>query len=159
VQILDRGQPELDDAIAVPVAQEGVQLVARDREQIGTKARVVTKCLAPPQAAEERRLDQLVGLIGTLGLEEPVQTIEVALEQQLAGDAVARAPALDQGAVRGVVVGWASEKYLRWCCGIFSIDWMQRPRGAPDYPGIAISGRGIPPGPGGRATRELRRAR
>src|SRR6476646_5374329 len=97
----------------MPLAQEVVQLVARDREHIGPEARIVAKRLAAAQAAQERRLHQLVGLVGALGLEEAVQTVKVALEQLLAGGDLAAAPAVKQRAIAEVVIGHGRTLSLR----------------------------------------------
>jgi hypothetical protein len=83
-------------AVAVPRAQVVVQLVARDREQVGAKARLLAKLMLRAQAREHRALDEVVGVLMALGLEEPAQLVEVAREQLLACGTIIGAPSIQE---------------------------------------------------------------
>src|ERR1043166_6796039 len=108
-QLRDRRDVEVElGALALAAPQRSVELVARDGEQVGAKARLAAELVARTQAGEERHLGQLVGLGLALGLEEAEHALEVALEQRLPGGLVAGAPAIEQRNVIGLVHGATS---------------------------------------------------
>src|SRR5262245_38724278 len=94
------------------LAQTHVELVARDGEQVCAKCGGPTELIACLDAGEERLLGQVVGLSGELVLEEPIDLVEVARAQLLAGTAIAVAPSLQQGEVvhrvQGIPAGRAA---------------------------------------------------
>lgn len=79
--------------LALARSEQVVQLVARDREQVGPEARLGAELRLGLQTREERRLLEIVGVARALRLEEPEDRVEVALEQLASGGGVAPAPA------------------------------------------------------------------
>jgi hypothetical protein len=79
----------------------GEELVARDGEQVGAEARCAPEALAPLHAREEGTLREVGGVVRDLVRKEPVDRLEVSLEELVARRAVAPAPALEQIAVTG----------------------------------------------------------
>ena len=87
-------------AVDPQLAQVVVQLVARHREQVGAKARLLAELVLGGDAGEQGLLHQLLGIGSALGGEEPAQTVEVPVDQRLAGGLVAALPAVEKLKVR-----------------------------------------------------------
>jgi hypothetical protein len=79
----------------LPSAQVVVELVARDREQVGAKRRSRGVLIAGAHDRQEGRLGQ-IGRVVALGGEEAVERVEVPREQRLTRRLLAGAPPLDQ---------------------------------------------------------------
>src|SRR5262245_37895915 len=102
--LVERRHLEVDVLALRQLAQVLVQLVARDREQVGAEGRGVAELIAGADKLEERLLREIVGgdLVSAIGLvaEECVDVAEVAFEQLLSGTLVPGAPAFEQLEVR-----------------------------------------------------------
>ena len=80
--------------LAFPQAtEERVELVARDREHVGAKARVTAKRIARLDARGERPLHEVVRIAADLVLQKPIDVTEVAAEQILSRTLIAGTPA------------------------------------------------------------------
>src|SRR5690606_15651101 len=95
-ELRDRRLLEVDRGIALAFAEHAIELVPRDREQVRPEGRFFAKLVLGTQAGEERRLDELVRFGLALGLEEPRDAVEVALEQYLPRRLVTVTPPIDE---------------------------------------------------------------
>jgi hypothetical protein len=83
----------LDASSAPEPREKNEELVSRDREQVGAKRTVAPEAIAPLEAGEQCALHQVVGRRRSLVSEEPMERLEMALEQRIGGSGIALPPA------------------------------------------------------------------
>src|SRR5687767_15574994 len=96
-ELCNRGELEVELGVtALARAEDAVELVASDGEEVGAEGGLAAELIAGAQAGEERGLGKLVGVGLALRFEEAVDGVEVTREEGLARFFVAVAPAIEE---------------------------------------------------------------
>ncbi len=111
-EVAKRGLGEVDHVWLPPLGtQVHEELIASDAKEVGTKAGLTTEADEALDAAEKSPLNDVIDLAAKLVAKEPVDNLEVSLDQLVPGAPVPTGPAVEKIAVRCGCGGEAAHRH------------------------------------------------